>query len=78
MRQSRLPHLARADQGNSRLAGQSPIQLAAGGTWNHPWKLKGMILICKEESNDAITLFKSIGMALSDLVGAGLVYKTAG
>ncbi len=29
-------------------------------------------------SDDEITLFKSIGMALSDLVGAGLVYKTAG
>jgi 1-pyrroline-2-carboxylate reductase [NAD(P)H] len=27
-------------------------------------------------SDDEITLFKSIGMALSDLVGAGLVYKT--
>jgi 1-pyrroline-2-carboxylate reductase [NAD(P)H] len=30
------------------------------------------------QSDDEITLFKSIGMALSDLVGAGLVYKTAG
>ena len=29
------------------------------------------------ESDDEITLFKSIGMALSDLVGAGLAYKTA-
>ena len=28
------------------------------------------------QSDDEITLFKSIGMALSDLVGAGLVYKT--
>ncbi len=27
-------------------------------------------------SDDEITMFKSIGMALSDLVGAGLVYKT--
>lgn len=27
-------------------------------------------------SDDEITLFKSIGMALSDLVGAGMVYKT--
>lgn len=30
------------------------------------------------ESDDEITLFKSIGMALSDLVGAGLVYRVAG
>ncbi|MFU8893047.1 MAG: ornithine cyclodeaminase family protein [Luteolibacter sp.] len=30
------------------------------------------------QSDDEITLFKSIGMALSDLVGAGLVYKTTG
>lgn len=29
------------------------------------------------ESEEEITLFKSIGMALSDLVGAGLAYKTA-
>jgi 1-pyrroline-2-carboxylate reductase [NAD(P)H] len=29
------------------------------------------------ESDDEITLFKSIGMAMSDLVGAGLAYKTA-
>lgn len=29
------------------------------------------------KSDDEITMFKSIGMALSDLVGAGLVYKTA-
>jgi 1-pyrroline-2-carboxylate reductase [NAD(P)H] len=29
------------------------------------------------QSDDEITLFKSIGMAMSDLVGAGLVYKTA-
>ena len=29
------------------------------------------------ESNEEITLFKSIGMAMSDLVGAGLAYKTA-
>jgi len=29
------------------------------------------------QSDDEITLFKSIGMALSDLVGAGLVYKNA-
>jgi 1-pyrroline-2-carboxylate reductase [NAD(P)H] len=29
------------------------------------------------ENDDEITLFKSIGMALSDLVGAGLAYKTA-
>jgi 1-pyrroline-2-carboxylate reductase [NAD(P)H] len=28
------------------------------------------------QSADEITMFKSIGMALSDLVGAGLVYKT--
>jgi 1-pyrroline-2-carboxylate reductase [NAD(P)H] len=28
------------------------------------------------QSDDEITLFKSIGMAMSDLVGAGLVYKT--
>ena len=30
------------------------------------------------QSDEEITLFKSIGMAMSDLVGAGLVYKTAG
>ena len=29
------------------------------------------------ESDDEITLFKSIGMAYSDLVGAGLVYRTS-
>ena len=29
------------------------------------------------QSDEEITLFKSIGMAMSDLVGAGLVYKTA-
>ena len=29
------------------------------------------------ESDEEITLFKSIGMAMSDLVGAGLAYKTA-
>jgi ornithine cyclodeaminase/alanine dehydrogenase-like protein (mu-crystallin family) len=29
------------------------------------------------QSDDEITLFKSIGMAMSDLVGAGLVYKTS-
>ena len=29
------------------------------------------------ESDDEITLFKSIGMAMSDLVGAGLAYKEA-
>jgi len=28
------------------------------------------------QNDDEITLFKSIGMAMSDLVGAGLVYKT--
>lgn len=28
------------------------------------------------QSDDEITLFISIGMATSDLVGAGLVYKT--
>lgn len=30
------------------------------------------------QSDDEITLFKSIGMALSDLVGAGLAYKASG
>ena len=30
------------------------------------------------ESDEEITLFKSIGMAMSDLVGAGLAYKAAG
>jgi len=30
------------------------------------------------QSDGEVTLFKSIGMAMSDLVGAGLVYKTAG
>ena len=29
------------------------------------------------ESADEITLFKSIGMALSDLIGAGLAYRVA-
>lgn len=29
------------------------------------------------ESDDEITLFKSVGMAMSDLVGAGLAYKTS-
>jgi 1-pyrroline-2-carboxylate reductase [NAD(P)H] len=29
------------------------------------------------ESDDEITLFKSVGMAMSDLVGAGLAYKVA-
>ena len=29
------------------------------------------------ESPEEITLFKSIGMAMSDLVGASLVYRTS-
>lgn len=78
MCQGCLPHLARADQRNSRLTRQSSIQHAVGGTWNHSCKLKAAVLIYKDEINNEITLFKSIGMAMSALVGAGLVYKTVG
>ena len=66
-----------ADMIVAAIGSDEPVVL---GDWGQPGTHTDFIgnhHATKRETADEITLFKPVGMAMSDLVGAGLVYETA-